>query len=172
MRHPPVTQLTSSIADSQHPATLATMNSFTPAGAVAQMTYGNGLVETSAYNNRLQPTQLRTYNSTTNADILDLSYGFTNSAGANNGNVVSFISTATQVFMRSYTYDELNRLSTMSSPAHASGCYGLSWNYDAWANRLSQNTTSWRVRQPKSCLALANNRIAETRDIHTTLRAI
>ena len=84
--------------------------------------------------------QLLTYNPTTNADILNLTYGFTDSAGANNGNVVSFKSSATQVFMRSYTYDELNRLSTMSSPTDASGCYGMSWTYDAWGNRLSQNT--------------------------------
>jgi len=35
-------------------------------------TYGNGLVETSAYNNRLQPTQLRTYKPTTNANVLNL----------------------------------------------------------------------------------------------------
>jgi hypothetical protein len=47
------------------------------------MTYGNGLIETVTYNNRLQPTQLRNYNPTTNADVLNLSYGYTNSAGAN-----------------------------------------------------------------------------------------
>jgi RHS repeat-associated protein len=39
-------------------------------------------------------------------------------------------------------YDELNRLSTMSSPADASGCTGLSWTYDAWANRTNQTTSS------------------------------
>jgi hypothetical protein len=54
-----------------------------------------------------------------------MTYGYTNSAGANNGNVTSLNSTATQIFMRSYTYDSLNRLWTMSSPVDASGCYGL-----------------------------------------------
>jgi hypothetical protein len=125
------------------------------------MTYGNGLIETSAYNNRLQPVQLRTYNSTTSADILNLSYGFTDSSGANNGNVVSFDSSATQIFMRTYTYDELNRLSTMSSPTDASGCYGLTWNYDAWANRLSQNTASGSCASPSHAV-LPNNRITDT----------
>ena len=76
-----------------------------------------------------------------NTAVLNLSYGFTDRRTANNGNVVSLVSSATQIFMRSYTYDELNRLSTMSSPADASGCYGLSWTYDAWANRTNQTTT-------------------------------
>jgi RHS repeat-associated protein len=154
-----VTQLTSNLVDANHPATLATINSFTPAGAASQITYGNGLVETSAYNNRLQPTQMRTHNPTTNTDVLNLSYGFTNSAGANNGNLVTFDSSATQIFLRSYTYDQLNRLSTMSSPADASGCYGLSWSYDAWANRQSQNTTSGSCYSPSHAV-LPNNRIS------------
>jgi RHS repeat-associated protein len=74
--------------------------------------------------------------------VLNLSYGFTASDGSNNGNLVSLTSSATQVFMRSYTYDELNRLSTMSSPADPSGCNGLTWTYDAWANRTNQTTSS------------------------------
>ena len=107
------------------------------------MTYGNGLVELDAYNNRLQPSQLLTYNpNNNNAAVLNLSYGFTASDGSNNGNLVSLTSSATQVFMRSYTYDELNRLKTMSSPADPSGCDGLTWTYDAWANRTNQTTSS------------------------------
>ncbi len=118
----------------------------------------------SSYNNRLQPTQLRTYNPSTNTDVLNLNYSFTNSSGTNNGNVVSFTSTATQVFMRTYTYDELNRVSTMSSPADASGCYGLTWTYDAWGNRLSQTTAggSGSACASPGHAALANNRITDT----------
>jgi RHS repeat-associated protein len=124
------------------------------------MTYGNGLIETSAYNNRLQPTQLRTHNPTTNTNVLNLSYGFTD-AGANNGNVTSMTSTATQIFIRSYTYDELNRLSTMSSPADASGCTGLTWTYDAWGNRLSQNNAGGSCLTPSHAV-MPNNRITDT----------
>ena len=89
---------------------------------------------------------------------------FTNSAGANNGNVVTFNSTATQIFMRTYTYDELNRLSTMASPTDASGCYGLTWNYDAWANRLSQNTAggSGSACASPNHGVLMSNRITDT----------
>ena len=56
------------------------------------MTYGNGLVELDAYNNRLQPSQLLTYNpNNNNAAVLNLSYGFTASDGSNNGNLVSLV---------------------------------------------------------------------------------
>jgi RHS repeat-associated protein len=125
------------------------------------MTYGNGLIETVTYNNRLQPTQLRNYNPTTNTDVLNLSYGYTNSAGANNGNVTSFNSTATQIFMRTYTYDSLNRLSTLFSPTDASGCYGLSWTYDLYGNRLNQATASGSCLNASHAV-LANNRLADT----------
>jgi RHS repeat-associated protein len=103
---------------------------------------------------------LRTYNPATNADVLNLAYGYTNPAGANNGNVTSFNSTATQIFMRTYTYDSLNRLSTMSSPADASGCYGLSWTYDRYGNRLSQSATSGGCFSPSHGV-FPNNRISD-----------
>jgi RHS repeat-associated protein len=48
----------------------------------------------------------------------------------------------TPLFNRSYTYDPVNRLVTMSSPADPYGCYGLSWTYDAWGNRNVQSATS------------------------------
>jgi RHS repeat-associated protein len=158
-----VEQIASSLSDANHPATLLSINpvtGYTAAEDLAQMTYGNGLVETVTYNNRLQPTSLLTYNPTTNANILNLSYGYTNSAGANNGNVTSLISTATQIFMRSYTYDSLNRLWTMSSPADASGCYGLAWTYDHYGNRLTQSATGGSVTCPQpSYGVLTNNRL-------------
>ena len=156
-----IEQITSSLSDANHPATLLSINpvtGYTSAQALAQMTYGNGLVETVTYNNRLQPTQLRNYNPTTNADVLNLSYGYTNSAGANNGNVTSLNSVATQIFMRTYTYDSLNRLWTMSSPADASGCYGLSWIYDRYGNRTAQNATSGSCLQPQTPVS-PNNRL-------------
>jgi hypothetical protein len=35
----------------------------------------------------------------------------------------------------------MNRLATMASPADPSGCTGLSWTDDAWANRTNQTVT-------------------------------
>jgi len=159
------TQLTSNWTDAQHPSTLLFVDpsaGYTAAGAISNVTYGNGLIETSVYNRRLQPLNKETcgmqlingggevnlgYNC---VDVLNLAYSFTDANGHNNGNLTSLTSTATQVFTRTYTYDVLNRLSTMSSPADASGCYGLSWNYDAWSNRVSQaaNTTACSQSYP------------------------
>jgi RHS repeat-associated protein len=47
----------------------------------------------------------------------------------------------TPLFNRSYTYDPVNRLATMSSQADPYGCYGLPWTYDAWGNRTDQTVT-------------------------------
>ena len=117
---------------------------------------------TSADNARLQPSQLRTYNPNNgSAGVLNLSYGFTASDDSNNGNLVSLVSSATQVFMRSYTYDELNRLSTMSSPADPSGCNGLTWTYDAWANRTNQTTSSGACTESHPTIG-ANNQFTGT----------
>ena len=52
-----ITQIASNLVDANHPATLATINSYTPWDSISQMTYGNGLVETSSFNNRMQPTE-------------------------------------------------------------------------------------------------------------------
>jgi RHS repeat-associated protein len=59
--------------------------------------------------------------------------------------------------MRTYTYDSLNRLATMSSPSDASGCYGLSWTYDRYGNRTAQNATSGNCLQPQTPVSLSNN---------------
>ncbi len=55
--------------------------------------------------------------------------------------MISWTGTGQQAFSRTYSYDALNRLSTLSSPSDPSGCTGLSWSYDAWGNRTDQNLT-------------------------------
>jgi RHS repeat-associated protein len=77
-------------------------------------------------------------------------YGYAYGAAlANNGNI-SIIDAygpqaGTQNFARTYTYDQLNRLSALSqSSGNTSLCssvFGLSWTYDPWANRTAQNVT-------------------------------
>ena len=64
-----VTQLSSSWVDSQHPATLATVDStvgYYPHGALRKMTLGNGLTQTAAFNKNLQPCRIN-LNSTATA---------------------------------------------------------------------------------------------------------
>ena len=48
----------------------------------------------------------------------------------------------------------------MSSPADPSGCTGLSWTYDAWANRTNQTTTSGACTESHPVVGAigANNR--------------
>jgi RHS repeat-associated protein len=145
-----VTQLTSSLSNAQHPATLATIDSsigYYPSGELRKVTLANGITETAAYNNRLQPCRLNvnkmggalaSCGDAVIAGLGDFTYGY-NAGTADNGNVVSFSSNGTQNFNRSYTYDSLNRLQAMSDPSNS--CSGLSWTYDAWANRTDQTVT-------------------------------
>lgn len=56
------------------------------------------------------------------------------------------------------TYDELNRLKTMSSTG---ACTGLEWTYDVWANRTHQTTTGGTCNQSQLTIN-TSNRIADT----------
>ncbi len=146
------TGLTSSLADAQHPGTLATVDpthGYFPNGTLHTWKTGNGLTQTAALNSRLQPCRINVNygNVSLNActdpvpstNVQDLAYGF--NSGANNGNIASWSGSPWLNFNRSYTYDSLNRLSAMSSPSDPGGCTGLSWTYDAWGNRTDQTTT-------------------------------
>jgi RHS repeat-associated protein len=141
--------VTSNLIDSQHPATLFTVDpsvGYFPAGALRKGTYGNGLTETNVFNNRLQPClldvnssniTLQTCNdSTPSGNLLDLwmGYGTTN----NNGNVLNWNATGQQSFVRTYTYDSLNRLLTQSSTGSGGS---FSWTVDPWGNRTAQTLT-------------------------------
>ena len=160
------TGMTSSLSDAQHPGTLASGVSYYPTGAMRQMTYGNGLTGTNVYNQRLQPCRGNLNFSGTGlqncgdaipaADVQDFSYGF-NFGSGDNGNVASMTAVGKQSFNRSYSYDNLNRLTGQNSPADT--CTGLTWSYDAWGNRLSQSGTGGTCNT-MATTALANNQIS------------
>lgn len=142
------THATNSWTSSQNPATLVSGVHYNAVGAVTVETQGNGLTETSAFNGLLQPCRLNANSSGTqlssctasvpSGNVLDLTTGFNYGSG-DNGNVMSWAAVGQQTFNRSYTYDGVNRLSTMSAPG--STCSGLSWSYDQWGNRTAQNVT-------------------------------
>jgi hypothetical protein len=92
---------------------------------------------------------MRVYNP--QGDVLNETFGW--SAAQDNGNLSTWDASGsgTPLFNRSYTYDPVNRLATMSSPADPYGCYGLSWTYDAWGNRNAQTVTGG------SCPAFSNS---------------
>ena len=105
------------------------------------MTYGNGLVEFGAYNNRLQPSQFLTYNPNNNAAVLNLSYGFTASDGSTTATCVAGLQRDAGLHAQLYLRRTKSPVHHVL-PADATGCTGLSWTYDAWANRTNQTTTS------------------------------
>jgi len=162
------TQLTTPMVDAQHPGSLATVDATTgyyPSEAVRKMSLGNGLVETAAYNTRLQPCRLNVNSSGSSlsnctdpvpiGNVQDFTYGF-NLGTTDNGNVTSVKATGAQTFNRSYGYDPLNRLSTMSSPGDP--CAGLAWKYDPWGNRTDQTATAGKCVE-SHVTVLANNRL-------------
>jgi|SRR5579883_470385 len=147
------TQLNSSWVDSQHPATLVTVDSsvgYYPFGGLRKMSLGNNLTQTFAFNKNLQPCRINTNSSATtlgtcadalpSGNVQDFSYGF-NFGSSDNGNIINWAGTGQQSFNRSYGYDSLNRVSSLSSPSDPHGCTGLSWGYDAWGNRTDQTVT-------------------------------
>jgi RHS repeat-associated protein len=149
--------MTSNFVDSQHPATLGTFT-YLPSGAVNKVIYGNGLTSTAMFNKRLQfcrqdmnssGTMLGACGDPTPSGSL-LDYTYTWPAGTNNGTLQGWTATGQQVFNRSFGYDSLNRLTSMSDSDTAASCRGLTWTYDAWGNRLTQTPTagscgSWSV---------------------------
>lgn len=148
------TKITSSLSDTNHPATLATVNSsigYWAFGGLHMLTLGNGLTETAVYNSRLQPCRMNVnssgawYNQCTAAlasgNVQDFTYGFSLGA-SDNGNLTSFSASGARTFNRTYSYGQLNRLGSMSAPSDPSGCTGLSWTYDPWGNRSDQTVTS------------------------------
>jgi RHS repeat-associated protein len=164
-----LTQLTSSLNDAQHPGTLLTvpLGGYNAAGAIENMIYGNGLYHRVDMNDRLQPCRMRVNAAAISAvnctagdptgDVLQFKFSF-NHGTANNGNVMSWTATGAQTFNRTYTYDGLNRLSSMASPGES--CVGLNWTYDIWSNRSNQNGSGGPCPEHHPTI-LPNNRIAE-----------
>ena len=149
-----VTKVTSTVSDAQHPATFFTAdatNGFFPNGALRKAALGNGLTQTNVYNNRLQPCLIDVNNNgtllqtcadgTPAGNVLDFAMNY-NFGSSDNGNVISWNATGAQSFVRTYTYDSLNRVKTMGDTVTAQPCKGLSWTYDPWGNRTDQTVTS------------------------------
>ena len=148
-------QITSNLVDANHPATLVSGVTYAPNGAIKQMLYGNGLTEARYYNNRLQPCRLNVNSSASalsacsgsapSGTVQDFTYGF-NAGTSDNGNVMTWSAMGNQVFSRTFVYDPLNRISTMTqssgNPTTCSSAFGLSWNIDPWGNASNQNVTS------------------------------
>lgn len=149
-----ITSVNSNFSDAQHPATLYSVDAsvgYVPDGSIRKATFGNGLTETHAYNQRFQPCRSNynssgTYLSTCNdaipsGNILDLHPTF-NAGSTDNGNVATWSATGALTFSRTYSYDALNRIQSMTDTASNQACKGMSWTIDAWGNMTNQAATA------------------------------
>jgi RHS repeat-associated protein len=120
--------------------------SYAANNAISGLLFGNGLTESTTFNTRFQPTQIKAGNLLT----LTLTYG--SSPSTNNGNLASqTIAQSQGTWTQSYTYDGVNRLACANETAGAAllTCgtgtpnWWLTFGYDNFGNRwLSNNPSS------------------------------
>ena len=96
-----------------------------------------------------------------NGTVLNLTYSFS-SGGGNNGSVYSITNNLDTGRTQTFTYDELNRVSTAQSQATAGAdCWGQSFGYDRYSNLLSVSVT--KCSAPSLSVSVnGNNRITNT----------
>lgn len=105
------------------------------------MTFGNGLVESREYNNRLQLTRLKTLDNGL-PTVADWVYNYLDAAGKNNGRLQSMSDNTDSSQSAWYGYDQLNRLSWYKRGSETVPLSHLTYSYDAYGNRLSQHVQS------------------------------
>jgi RHS repeat-associated protein len=156
---------TASISDGS--ATYLSQLTYNAAAEVLGLTLGNGVQGTFGYNDHLQVSSLRYFNSGNANDILNLAYDYGTSS--NNGQIQSvryFNSPGVEDTTKSeyFSYDLLGRLSAGHTGRVDStpGTWSLSWGYDRFGNQLSQSLTGGNVSigQPQLTFDPATNRIS------------
>lgn len=154
--------VTSTWSDSSHPATLLSSAQYSPLGGLLNASLSNSAIyEHYYYTNRGLPYSFSacTNSGTCNPSASIYSYSMANSNYPNalgvsgNGNIL-YVSDSVNGNW-TYTYDNLNRLST----AVGSNGMGCSWVYDAWGNRLQQNPYSGSCNAPNYTSNGNNNQI-------------
>jgi RHS repeat-associated protein len=109
----------------------ATSILYAPQGGMTSLALGNLLTESTAYNNRLQPTSI-------SVGTL-VSFGYIYGTSNNNGNVQSQSITAPGLSLtQTYGYDWLNRLTGMNETSGWSEAF----SYDPYGNRTGGSSSS------------------------------
>ena len=104
-------------------------------GSIETMLLGNGIVENTSYNARLQVTGIQA------GDLLSLQYGY--SADKNNGNVLSqTIAVSGNSYEQTYSYDGVNRLASAAESAGGVASWSQTYGYDRFGNRWVPQTES------------------------------
>jgi len=157
--------------------------SYTPFGALQSEKYGNGLMRSMGYNNRLQPTEIRLgrpgnpesvftiyniFGTANNVNGQDAEIALTQ----NNGNIarVKYSVNGALQYSQTFQYDQVNRL--CYAVEHKNGEYNdasrawyQTFNYDPFGNRgIDVENTSDNMDEANNALKLAdfsaaNNRI-------------
>ena len=110
---------------------------YKPHGGIKSLTLGNGLYESWAYNQRLQPTAIKLGTTSGGSDKLKLAFTYkTPNNNDNNGNVRSQTITRPSLtaLTQTYTYDGANRLKT-AAESGAGTAWSRTYGYDVYGNR-------------------------------------
>ncbi|MCI4567571.1 RHS repeat-associated core domain-containing protein [Lysobacter sp. CFH 32150] len=122
--------------------TYATGVSYHPNGAIAQFTYGNGIIHTLDQNTRQLPD--RSKDAYGGVSALDNGYDFDQ-----NGNVAAISDAVSVNGNRTMTYDGLDRLKTVVSPMYGSA--GANYEYDVLDNLTRVNVGGAAARDHYYC---------------------
>lgn len=125
-----------------------------PTGAMNRGTYGNGVIETTGYNIRLQVSSIADAKGSTT--FFSKSYGYYDSAGRDNGDILSIADTLSATRNQTYSYDSLNRV---ISGSQADNSFNVTYHYDPWGNMTESGTSNFtqpfdnlnRMQAPPSC---------------------
>jgi RHS repeat-associated protein len=146
-----LTSVQSSLSDSQHPGTLATLSNFTAFQKPGQIAYGNGITDTFEYDTRLRIYALNhvgqyAYNIQTGS-----STGY-----APNGDILFANDSANGNW--AYAYDDMNRVISGTCSANCPATAGFTYTYDRFGNRHDETVTAGSGVQPEYAFN-ANNQI-------------
>jgi RHS repeat-associated protein len=122
---------------------------YNPSGAISQIQIGNGLWETSNFNNRLQVTQLGLGTSPTDTSVWRLNYEFGEldangnvNQTKNNGNIArQTVTSSVGTYTQSFRYDSLERLKEAKETSGGNQTWIQNFSYDRYGNRIGQNQT-------------------------------
>jgi RHS repeat-associated protein len=124
-------------------ASLATNIQYKPFGGISSLTYGNGIVGATGYDNRYRVTSISA------GPVMDLTYSQYNA----NGNITAVNNALDPTRDKSFGYDALDRLTSAAS----SGIWGsLTWTYDGAGNRLTENGNPYNYFTGSNKLSSAN----------------